>query len=122
MKKSNFTALVLGTVSGFLFALGMCMALLEEWNAFGAGVVMGAAGLVLGAVTIFIWRRMEHKAPIRWNKRNIGIALFGVLGALVLGVGMCLCLVGGSMVWGTLTGLVGIVLLLMLIPIIKGIK
>ena len=27
MKKSNFIALILGTVSGVFFALGMCMAL-----------------------------------------------------------------------------------------------
>lgn len=32
MKKSNFVALVLGTISGVFFALGMCMALLPEWN------------------------------------------------------------------------------------------
>ncbi len=31
MKKSSFVALVLGTVSGMLFAIGMCMALLPEW-------------------------------------------------------------------------------------------
>lgn len=34
MKKSSFAAMVLGTVSVVLFALGMCMALIPEWNAF----------------------------------------------------------------------------------------
>jgi len=34
MKKSSFTALLLGTLSGVLFAIGMCMALIAEWNAF----------------------------------------------------------------------------------------
>ena len=48
MKKSNFVALVMGTVSGVLFALGMCMALLPEWNAFTEGVIFGCIGLVLG--------------------------------------------------------------------------
>ena len=47
MKKSNFVALVLGTVSGVMFALGMCMALLPEWNAFKEGVVFGIVGIVL---------------------------------------------------------------------------
>lgn len=32
MKKSNYVAMILGTVSGVLFALGMCMALIPEWN------------------------------------------------------------------------------------------
>lgn len=47
MKKSSFVALVLGTVSGVLFALGMCTALLPEWNAFKQGIIFGSIGLVL---------------------------------------------------------------------------
>ena len=46
MKKSSFIALVLGTVSTVLFALGMCMALIPEWDAFRPGVIFGAVGLV----------------------------------------------------------------------------
>ncbi len=30
MKKSTFVAMLLGTVSGVLFALGMCMALIPD--------------------------------------------------------------------------------------------
>lgn len=46
MKKSNFTALVLGTVGVVFFALGMCMGLLPEWDMFRQGVVCGVIGLV----------------------------------------------------------------------------
>ncbi len=45
MKKSNFVAMILGTIGGILFALGMCMALIPEWNAFNQGIVMGVIGL-----------------------------------------------------------------------------
>ena len=31
MKKSNFIALILGTIGTVFFALGMCMALIAEW-------------------------------------------------------------------------------------------
>lgn len=37
MKKSSFVAMILGTIGGILFALGMCMALIPEWNAFLPG-------------------------------------------------------------------------------------
>ncbi len=60
MKKSSFITLVLGTVSGVMFALGMCMALLPEWNSFKTGVILGAVGFVMGIITWIIWRRMEH--------------------------------------------------------------
>ena len=122
MKKSSFVALMLGTVSGVLFALGMCMALLPEWNAFGTGIAFGAIGLLLGLVTLFIWRKMEHKAPIRLNGKIVARTLLGIVGALILGAGMCLCLVWENFIVGTLVGLVGILLLISLIPIIKGIK
>ena len=32
MKKSSFVAMVLSTVGGVLFALGMCMALIPEYK------------------------------------------------------------------------------------------
>ena len=122
MKKSNFVALVLGTVSGVLFALGMCMALLPEWNAFKPGIIFGLISIVLGLITIFVWRKMEHKAPIKISGRNFGIIVLAIIGALTLGVGICFCMVWENIILGTVIGLVGIVALLMLIPITKGIK
>lgn len=122
MKKSSFVAMMLGTVSGVFFSLGMCMALLHEWNAFKPGVIFGAVGLVLGLITFFAWRKMEHKAPIKLNGRMIALTALGIVGALTLGVGMCFCLVWESFILGTIIGLVGILLLLSLIPITKGIQ
>lgn len=122
MKKSNFVALMLGTVSGVLFALGMCMALLPEWNAFKPGIVFGVVGILLGLITIFVWRKMENKAPIKLSGRKVGLCALTILGALTLGVGMCFCMVWENIVLGTIIGLAGIVLLLMLIPLTKGLK
>lgn len=122
MKKSNFVALVLGTVSGVLFALGMCMALLPEWNAFKPGVIFGAVGIVLGIITVLVWRKMENKAPIKVSGKGVGVVVLAIIGALTLGVGMCFCMVWENIILGTIIGLVGIIALLMLIPITKGIK
>lgn len=122
MKKSSFVALILGTVSGVLFSLGMCMALLPEWNAFKEGVVFGAVGLVLGIITFFVWCKMENKKLPKMNGKNIFITVFGIVAVLIFGVGLCMCLVLNKIVLGTLVGLLGLVLLLSLIPMIKGIK
>ena len=43
--------MVLGAVSMVLFALGMCMALLPEWDAFTPGVILGGAGIALALIT-----------------------------------------------------------------------
>lgn len=122
MKKSSFVAMVLGTVSGVLFALGMCMALISEWGAFRPGVIFGCVGLLLGLITLIVWRKMEHKAPIHFSGKTVLIIIMGVVGALALGVGMCFSMVWDKMVMGIAIGLVGIVILLCLIPLTKGIK
>ena len=122
MKKSSFIAMMLGTVSGMLFALGMCMVMIPEWGAFRPGVVLGCVGLVLGLITILVWRRMEHKEPVRLSGRALLLVLFGVIGALALGVGMCYCMVWNSMVKGIVIGLGGILALLCLVPLGKGIR
>ena len=120
MKKSNFAALILGTVSGVFFALGMCMALLPEWNMRNQGIVSGVIGLVLALITIVVWRKMEGKAPIKVSGKMVGATLLGIAGALLLGVGMCLCMVFAKMLPGIVIGIIGIVVLLMLIPLLKG--
>lgn len=122
MKKSNFVALVLGTISGVLFALGMCMALLPEWEAFKPGLIFGCVGAVLGLMTIFIWRRMENKAPVQLNGKTVLTVMAGIAGALALGIGMCFSMVWNRMIPGIVIGLAGIVILLSMIPIVKGLK
>ncbi len=122
MKKSSFVALIMGTVSGVFFALGMCMALLPEWGMRNQGIVSGVIGLLLMMITVVIWRKMEGKAPIKISGKTIGATLLGVFGALLLGVGMCLSMVFAKMFLGIVIGVIGIVVLLMLIPLLKGLK
>lgn len=122
MKKSTFVATILGTVGGILFALGMCMVLIPEWNARNQGIVMGVAGAVILFLMVLVWRKMEHKEPIRISGKTMGATLIGIAGALLFGVGMCLTMVGGQMVPGILVGIIGIVVLICLIPFIKGLK
>lgn len=122
MKKSTFVAMILGTIGGILFALGMCMALISEWNAFRPGVIMGVIGAVVLLVMVFVWRKMENKAPIKLSGKTIGATLVGIVGALLLGVGMCLTMVWSHMVMGIIIGIVGIVVLLCLIPFMKGLQ
>ena len=64
MSKKNFVSLILGTVGGILFALGMCMAMLPEWGAFTQGIVVGCVGLVVLLVMLIVRRKMEGKPVI----------------------------------------------------------
>lgn len=50
------------------------------------------------------------------------MVIVGVAGALALGVGMCFSMVWGKMILGVVIGLIGLVVLLFLIPLTKGVK
>lgn len=124
MKKENFVTLILGVIGGILFAIGMCMCLLPEWNAFTQGVVVAAVGAVVLLAIVAVRRKMEGKPVIvKLSGKTIGGILLGIAGALMLGVGMCMVMVWeGLMIWGIIVGVVGIILLLCLIPFCKGLK
>ncbi len=121
MKKKNFVTLVLGVVFGSLFSVGMCMCLLPEWNSFTEGVVMTSVGGV-GLLILGIYRFISDGKKLVFNWKLIGKIAFGILAALVFGLGMCMTMLWNMMLWGILVGVVGIVLLLCLIPMCFGIS
>ena len=68
-------------------------------------------------------RKLEGKPVIvKLSARTVGTVLLGIIGALVLGIGMCMTMIWNSMAAGIVVGIVGIVLLICQIPAIKGIK
>lgn len=122
MKKKSFVTLIMSVIGGLLFALGMCMALLPEWDALTEGIIMGAIGAVILLAMALVRRKMDGKPMIVLNSKTVGTALLAVAGAIVLGVGMCMVMVWDMLIWGIAVGIVGIVLLLCLIPMVKGLK
>lgn len=123
MTKKNFAFLVLTVVGGLLFALGMCMCLLPEWNAFKPGVVVVALGvLVLLAIALVRWIMAgKPTAKVNWNK--VGKIAYCVAALLVLGTGMAMIMAFEDLlIPGIIVGIVGIVLGLGIILVFKGLK
>ena len=122
MKKKDFVTLMMSVVGGILFALGMCMTLLPEWNAMTRGVVIGTVGLVVLLVMLLVRRKMDGKPAIVFSGKAIATTLFGIFSTVVFGIGMCMTMVWNMMIPGIAVGIVGIILLLCLIPVCKGLK
>ena len=123
MKKENFVTLIMSVVGGLIFALGMCMALLPEWNAFTPGIVCGVVGAIVLLAMVIVRRKMTNAALIEISGKTIGIIIYGIFSTIVFSVGMCMTMVWeGLMIPGIIVGIVGIVLLICFIPMIKGIK
>ena len=122
MKKKDFVTLIMSVVGGIPFALGMCMALLPEWNLLKEGIVIGAVGIVVLLAMVLVRRKMSGKPMIVFNAKAIGTTLYGIFATAVFGVGMCMVMAFEMMVPGIIVGMIGIILLICLIPIIKGLK
>lgn len=122
MKKENFVSLLLGVVGLLLFGIGLCMCLLPEWNMFKPGVVVTAVGaLALIGLALVRWN-MAGRPVANPNWKLIGKAAYCVISALVMGVGMAMILVWNMIIPGILVGVAGIVMLLCIIPLFKGLK
>ena len=84
--------------------------------------MQGAAGLVVLLVMVLVRRKMDGKPVIVFNGKAVATVLFGIFATAVFGVGMCMTMVWDMMLPGIAVGIAGIVLLLCLIPICKGLK
>lgn len=123
MEKKKFIILVMSVLGCLLFGIGMSMALLPEMEMFQLGINVGVIGISVLIATIITKRKFDGKPAIVLNKKTMGIAFYGTFSALFLGVGMCMTMVWeGLMLQGIIVGIIGIVLLLGLIPMAKGIK
>ena len=98
-------------------------AFLEKMNSLIPGVVVTALGaLALLAIALVRWIMAgKPVAKIDWNR--VGKAAYCVVSLLVLGAGMAMIMAfEGLMIPGMLVGVVGIVLMLGMIPVFKGLK
>ena len=127
MKKDTLLGIILGTVGGLLFAIGLCMCLIPEWNAFVPGVVTAAIGFIVLLAIIPIFRR--GRLPKERKPIDKGLALTwtaGVLGSLIMGFGMSKLLVedasGSGMVVGMIFGVIGLLICVLNYPIYAYLK
>lgn len=129
MKKETLLEIILGTIGGLVFAIGMCMCLLPEWNMFTAGVITTIIGFVILLCIIPVYKSSHPKKEKENKPINWGIVLtwiVGVVGALIMGFGMSKILVGNAstpdMVVGLITGVVGLVICILNYPVYAYIK
>jgi len=127
MKKETLLEIILGTIGGVVFGIGMTMCLLPEWDLFTPGVVTSIIGFIILLCIIPIYRK-EHPrkphGPINW-----GIVLtfiIGIVGSLIMGFGMSKVMVGTAsktdMIVGIITGVIGLIICALNYPVYSYIK
>jgi len=126
MKKDTLLEIILGTVGGLIFALGMCMCLILEWNMFTAGVIVAIVGFIVLLCIIPVYRKShpkkEHK---KVDKGLLATWIIGIVGSLVMGFGMSRVLVDGKSeldILGMICGIIGLLICVLNYPIYSYLK
>ena len=127
MKKETLLELILGTIGGLVFAIGMCMCLIPEWDLFKAGVVVAILGFIVLLCIIPVYRKNHPKkahAPINWG--IVFTWIIGIVGALIMGFGMSKVMVGDpsktDLLIDIITGIVGLLICVFNYPIYSYLK
>lgn len=122
MKKETLLEIILGTIGGLVFAIGMCMCLIPEWNMFTAGVVVAIIGFIILLGIIPVYRSNHPKkahSPINWS--IVATWVIGIVGALIMGFGMSKIMVGNAtrvdFIVGIISGVIGLLICVLNYPI-----
>ena len=128
MKKDILLEIILGTIGGLVFAIGMCMGLIPEWDMLGTGIIIGIIGFIILLCIIPIHRKSHPKKKER-KEIDWGLALtwtVGVIGSLILCFGMSKIMVGSpekmDMIIGMITGIIGLLICVLNYPIYLYLK
>ena len=128
MKKETLLEIILGTIGGLVFAIGMCMCLIPEWDLFITGIVVSIIGFIILLCIIPIYRKEHPKKKIN-KKADLGLVLtliIGTLGSLIMGFGMSKIMVDTpnqmDMIIGMITGVVGLLICVLNYPIYSYLK
>lgn len=127
MKKDTLLEIILGTVGGLIFAIGMCMWLITEWNMFVPGIIVSIIGFIILLAIIPIYRKSHPKKPSKpIDTGLLATWIIGVVGSLIMGFGMSKIMVGeastADMVVGLITGVIGLIICVLNYPIYAYIK
>ena len=86
MKKETLLEIILGTIGGLIFAIGMCMCLIPEWNLLTTGIIISIIGFIILLCIIPIYKK-EHPKKVNNKKTDWGLVLtwtIGVSGSLIM--------------------------------------
>ena len=127
MKKDTLLEIILGTIGGLIFAVGMCMCLITEWNLFKDGIIFSIVGFIT-LLTIIPLYKSNHPPkkhlPINWS--IIFAWIIGIIGSLIMGFGMSKIMIENptqtELLIGIIISIIGLLICVLNYPVYSYLK
>ena len=124
MKTRTLIEIIIATIGGVFFAIGMCMCLMPKYGLIKPGVIMSAAGIIILLAIIPIYLKGKDKKAISGG--TIVSLLVGLVGALALGFGMSRIMTGTpdikDFTIGIVSGIIGLMICILNCPVYLYLK
>lgn len=123
MKKETLLEIILGTIGGIIFAIGISMCLIPKWNLLIEGCIVSIIGFIilLGIIPIY---RSKHPKKVRIKSINLKKTLawiIGIITVLVMGYGMSRIMIDdpnqNDMIFGMTFSILGLIVCILDYPI-----
>lgn len=127
MKKETLLEIILGTLGGIIFAIGMCMCLIVEWDLLKLGIILGIIGFIILLCIIPVYRINHPKKKLKSINWSIVLTwIVGIIGSLLMGLGMSKVMVGNpnkiDLLLGILIGIIGLLICVLNYPVYAYLK
>lgn len=126
MKKATLIEIILGTIGGLIFAIGICMCLLPEWNMFTIGIIVSIISFIVLLCIIPVYNKEHLKENKSVNSSLILTIIIGIFGALIMGFGMSKIMANNAssfdMILGIITGIIGLIVCVLNYPVYAYLK
>lgn len=127
MKKETLIEIILGTIGGLVFAIGMCMCLISEWNTLTIGIIVAIIGFIILLAIIPVYKYSHPKKQKKTiDKKTVATWVIGIVGSLIMGFGMSR-IMGENVdkadfIIGIAIGAIGLIICILNYPIYRYIK
>ena len=122
MKKKDFVTLLLAEAGSILLCLGLCLALLPTYGALRPGLAIAILGGAVLLAMLPVRLKTGAWGAMIFGAGAVGATLLSALGAMLLGLGLCMSMIWDMLATGILVAVVGAVILLCLIPVVRGLR
>ena len=127
MKKETLFEIILGTIGGLTFGIGMSIVLVPEWNMLKPGIITSLIGFIILLCIIPVYKKHHpKKEPAKINWSIVFVWFIGIIGSLILGFGMSKVMVGNpssqELIIGIIIGVIGLIICVLNYPIYAYLK